>query len=94
MTAAAKTECRRCSECRGEAHHFLGPEMVDCPVPSDGDIVFICKHCPYTCVAVDCAACSDYVPIDVATKRADGSYICPFCVEPESSGQLAMRLHQ
>jgi hypothetical protein len=38
---ATSEQCRRCSECVGQEHHFLPmPEEDD-----DGEWVFPCKHC-------------------------------------------------
>lgn len=34
--------CRRCSECRGQEHHFLPLEEQD---EETGDFYYPCKHC-------------------------------------------------
>ena len=49
--------CRRCSECVGEDHHFMGPESFE-----DG-VGFECKHCDYTTPAEECAECEELFPV-------------------------------
>lgn len=74
--------CRRCTECEGEAHHFMGPE----PIPGeDGDDAgFTCKHCPYTTPAVECAECEDLFPVDILRRpHANGDQLCPDCFSKE-----------
>lgn len=51
---AEATPCRRCSECRGENHHWL--EACNPPAPDgDGFVGFECKHCDAR--AEQCDAC-------------------------------------
>lgn len=41
--------CRRCSECIGEDHHWMeSPYLME-----DGDPWFVCKHCDAACGSVD-----------------------------------------
>lgn len=41
--------CRRCHECRGEAHHWIENDaFVDERYPE-----FVCKHCPMTCYGIE-----------------------------------------
>ena len=45
-------KCRRCSECRGEAHHWLEPEVFvidggDAEDPADTIVAQRCKHCDH-----------------------------------------------
>jgi hypothetical protein len=47
MTASlslAPIACRRCSECRGESHHWL-EESAPPPPNGDGFNGYVCKHC-------------------------------------------------
>lgn len=41
-------KCRRCSECQGEAHHWLEPEHFARVGSEDDDGIIVqrCKHCP------------------------------------------------
>jgi hypothetical protein len=62
-------DCRRCSECIGEDHHFI--EHAEAPTDDDeGFAGYICKHCE---VKADlCESCDGPVyPITGATKCAD-----------------------
>lgn len=54
---ATKTECRRCSECRGCEHHWLpNPELGDEEAPEEMQHVdYICKHC--AAIANACGHC-------------------------------------
>ena len=46
---AAEPECRCCSECVGQEHHWLeNPDFED-----EDDPEFACKHCDATCRAID-----------------------------------------
>jgi hypothetical protein len=60
------TSCKRCPDCRGEKHHFIGPQAV----VGETEPGFICEHCDYTTPAERCTTCGDLVPIDILT----GSY--------------------
>lgn len=70
------TRCRRCSECQGEEHHYLGPEMIG------EDVGFICKHCELTCPAEECATCCELFPLDIMKQVPAGiGHLCPACYE-------------
>jgi len=68
--------CRRCTECIGEEHHYMDDCVNDAGEPVDP--FFRCKHCPYTCAAVDCEACGDLVPIDIVDE-VNGAVVCAMC---------------
>ena len=58
--------------------------MLDCT--NDGgepvEPFFTCKHCDYTCLAVECEACGEDVPVDI-TARSEPfgiALLCAFCV--------------
>lgn len=44
-TRADEARCRRCSECRGENHHWLEECEEPTPEKPDGWAGYICKHC-------------------------------------------------
>lgn len=59
------TECRRCSECLGEQHHWVDggppevcphgrPDSQDCPLCWDEAPGLACKHCPATADSCHC----------------------------------------
>jgi hypothetical protein len=52
----ADVDCRRCSECVGQEHHWIENDRFCDP----GDPEYVCKHCESACVAVDDA---DGLPI-------------------------------
>ena len=75
-TAMVQT-CRRCSECRGENHHWL--EACNPPAPDgDGFVGYECKHCDAR--AEMCDACDLAVEAGhVCDFGEDGPYVCPGC---------------
>jgi hypothetical protein len=72
--------CRRCSECEGEAHHWI---VILGEAESDSDHITIpCKHCSATTHGVDCEACDEIVPAAAAHMcEEDGTWLCAACVE-------------
>lgn len=48
--ANPKTKCRRCSECKGQEHHWL--QDID----ENDNPILICKHCEATMPYEDCEA--------------------------------------
>jgi hypothetical protein len=71
--------CRRCTECEGEQHHFMGPE------PHGEDVGFSCKHCPYRTPAEECSDCDELCPVDIM-KRRPGEIVgllCPDCFDKD-----------
>lgn len=71
MSAQPSSPCRRCSECRGENHHWI--EEVAEPF-----VGYVCKHCDAR--AEMCDACSGAVePGHVCDFGEDGPYVCPGC---------------
>jgi hypothetical protein len=68
----SNTECRRCSECVDQEHHFLPHEYDD--ADGNGHLYYPCKHCDARAWA--CDSC------DVAFWPAvDASGLCPECKE-------------
>lgn len=75
MNPAAQ-QCRRCTECVGEQHHFLEPEL------GAGDaIVWPCKHCDFQDSNAECERCGADQPQSVMQTRPDGREVCSFCAE-------------
>ena len=76
----ARTECRRCTECEGEEHHWM---VILGEAESDGDDITIpCKHCDATTHGVDCEACGEIVPAAVSHLcEEDGTWLCGSCAE-------------
>ena len=73
------TACRRCTECDGEAHHWM-EEFTDAqgkPI----DPCFGCKHCEYRCAAVECSGCDEFVPVDIMNDQR----MCPDCQQPQGA---------
>ena len=77
------SECRRCSECQGQKHHWCTEILAD-----DGERLQ-CKHCPATsapcdtCMGDGCAECARTGVIDVQ--------VCQDCLDA-TGGQC--RAHQ
>lgn len=73
--------CRRCTECTGEAHHWRECGLLEAWNPASGEPAWGCKHCDYTCAGVECEACGEDIPVDVAAvDTAHAIYLCPSCV--------------
>jgi hypothetical protein len=72
------TECRRCSECPNEKHHWM---VILAEVDEDtGDVTIPCKHCDAITPGIDCEACNDIAP--QATSHfceEDGTWLCSDC---------------
>ena len=73
--------CRRCSECKGDVHHWLesvyGDEPIDEFSPSH-----ICKHCD--AVGDQCETCEGDGDVPVIGLDDDGGFVdrearCPSC---------------
>jgi hypothetical protein len=61
-------QCRRCTECEGQEHHWMENDEVY----SENDPWFMCKHCEAVCDGVDTPE-GDVVPSGIArpSRRAD-----------------------
>lgn len=76
------TDCRRCSECQGEEHHFL-PDAAEFENDEGNECEpFIpCKHCDAR--AAICDECMGPVfpagPELCEDCRAEEPYVCPGC---------------
>jgi hypothetical protein len=79
--------CRRCTECEGEQHHFMGPESI--PGEDSENAGFTCKHCPYTTPAEECWVCCDLFPLDILRSMPPSGGVtprlCPECVSKASA---------
>lgn len=49
MSPATNKQCRRCSECPGQEHHWIENDDFE----DEGDPEFACKHCDAMCHAKD-----------------------------------------
>lgn len=80
--AAARTACRRCTECEGETHHWM-PSVRHEADHDEAD--WSCKHCPHRCQSVTCEACDEEIPIDIASVDAEERvHLCPDCIEEQT----------
>jgi hypothetical protein len=70
-------DCKRCSECAGQDHHWCTEILTD-----DGERLQ-CKHCDATCV--ECDACEDGTTYVV---DGDGEEHASECVECEGGGYV------
>ena len=69
----ANYECRRCSDCRGEQHHWI----EDCGDDDDDGQFYACKHCDATANA--CGNCSSPV---------QGQYCSTSCEEEAADAAI------
>jgi hypothetical protein len=72
------SKCRRCSECRGEEHHWMTaiPDVWE----DDGTMIIPCKHCEAVATALMCDNCGDVEPLPPDTEEPD-DYLCPECIQ-------------
>lgn len=88
QAAPPAAECRRCSECEGEDHHWI--ENTD--FSDEGDPEFQCKHCPAYCDSEDD---QDGLAMPTGVVRAWTPPFCSTCGrhddEPCDVGSLCPR---
>lgn len=77
--------CRRCSECRGQKHHWLQPEHD----PNTDRVFFPCKHCDAE--AECCVRCEERGELELVPAEHDyhGEPICPGCHDSIGEAQDA-----
>ena len=81
-----KNKCRRCSECVGQAHHWMDNDAFQ----DEGDPQYACKHCPAVafwceeCVGEGCKDCNDTgigeirepAPANAMSQHTPGPWQC------------------
>ena len=85
------SECRRCSDCRGNTHHWLeNPDAGNDPAESEHDPerTHVCKHCD--AVGDECDECGGSGRGECVGRDEDGSCDYENCCVCDGEGVIVV----